>query len=402
MFQRSVSRGRSFRPVWKGSHGRPKQFRGTANGAAVYASKYINKAVPQEDVEVYIAVHRFADFAINSQLKDNITSHGYTTPTPIQDQTIQPILEGKDVVGIANTGTGKTGAFLIPLINKVFANTSERVLIMVPTRELAVQIQDEFRAFAKNLGISSALIMGGSNIQRQMDSLRTNPHFVIGTPGRLKDLINRRKLHLGEFKNIVLDEVDRMVDIGFIRDIRYIISMLPTQRQSLFFSATVSPQINGIIQSFLRSPITVSVKKKETAQGIDQDVIHVKDRDEKIAKLHELLKQEDFTKVLIFGRTKWNVEKLARILEQHGFSVASIHSNKSQSQRLNALNRFKQNQLQVLVATDIAARGLDIDDISHVINFDEPVSFNDYIHRIGRTGRADKQGKALTFVGSYN
>lgn len=366
--------------------------------AAIQSSRYVNGAVQQTAEVPYQATHQFTDFAIDQRLKQNIAAHGYTTPTPIQDQAIPHILNGKDVVGIANTGTGKTAAFLIPLLNKILNNKAEKALIIIPTRELAFQIDDEFRAFAQSLAIASVLCVGGVSINHQIFSLKNNPNVVIGTPGRLKDLIKRRFLQLNTFQTIILDEVDRMVDIGFIHDIKFIISLLARERQSLFFSATVSAEVNSIIGSFLKDPVTVSVKIHETAAGIAQDVIRVKDRNEKITKLHELLRQEEFTKVLIFGRTKWNVERLAQSLERDGFSAASIHGNKSQNQRLRALTQFKHNELQVLVATDIAARGLDIDDVSHVINYDEPASFDDYVHRIGRTGRANKQGKALTFV----
>lgn len=394
MFHRSFSRNRGFHSRGSGAKRGGRQF----PHSVIPASQYVNKAVVTEPVKEYTVTHQFTDFQIDERLKNNIVTRGYITPTPIQDQAIQPILEGRDVVGIANTGTGKTAAFLIPLINKIIHDHTQRVLIIVPTRELAVQIKDEFRSFSQSLGISAQLLIGGANMRQQTFALRQNPNILIATPGRLKDLINRRQVQLGQFQTIVLDEVDRMVDIGFIHDIKYIISFLPKIRQSLFFSATVSPQINTIIQSFLKNPVTISVKVKETAHGIEQDVIHVRDKEEKVTKLHSMLKQDEFKKVLVFGRTKWGVEKLAKLLSQSGFTVASIHGNKSQGQRLRALSQFKQNQLQVLVATDVAARGLDIEDVSHVINFDEPATFDDYVHRIGRTGRANKLGKALTFV----
>lgn len=395
MFQRSFRRNR-FQPK---SKSRGFQRGRQAPHPSTHVSRYINKEVETGKTQEYTAHHQFSDFPIAAELKNNIATRGYTTPTPIQDQAIPPILGGRDVIGIANTGTGKTAAFLIPLIHKIIQNRSERALIVVPTRELAVQIEEELKAFARHLHIASVLCIGGLSVNHQIFALRQNPNIVIGTPGRLKDLIERKFLHLSQFKYIVLDEVDRMVDIGFIHDIKYIISLLPGDRQSLFFAATVSPDLNPIIHSFLKTPITISVKVKETAERIDQDVIHVKDKNEKIEKLFSLLRQpEEFKKVLIFGRTKWGVERLAKNLAQHGFRVASIHGNKSQNQRLRALSQFKQNQLQVLVATDIAARGLDIEDVSHVVNFDEPGNFTDYVHRIGRTGRANKYGKALTFV----
>ena len=365
---------------------------------AVSSSQYISKSVAKGDIENFGINHRFADFSIDSRLKQNITRHGYTTPTPIQDQAISPILEGKDVVGIANTGTGKTAAFLIPLIQKILLNRTEKILIIVPTRELAAQINDELKAFSTLLFINSVICIGGAGINRQIMDIRGNPNVIIGTPGRLKELLMKRFLPISQFKTIVLDEVDRMLDIGFIHDIKYIISLLPKDRQSLFFSATVSSEINSIIQSFTKNPITISVKVMETVQSIDQDIIRVKDKNEKIARLQSMLRQEDFKKVLVFGRTKWGVERLSKTLQSNGFSAASIHGNKSQNQRIRALSQFKQNQLQILVATDVVARGLDIEDVTHVINFDEPSTYTDYIHRIGRTGRANKSGKALTFV----
>lgn len=339
----------------------------------------------------------FSQYDISDKLKRNIAERGYSSTTEIQEKTIPYIMESKDVIGIANTGTGKTAAFLVPLINKSFHDRNQRVLIVVPTRELAVQIEGEFRIFTKGMDIEAVLSIGGVSIRRQMHALRHNPHFVIGTPGRLKDLIERKLLNLMLFQNVVLDEVDRMVDIGFIRDIQYLISFLPKIRQSLFFSATVDGKTKEILQSFVTNPITVSVKHQETVESIDQDIIRVT-RNSKLDTLHNLLMQKEFHKVLIFGRTKWGMEKLTRVLTQRGFKAAAIHGNKSQTQRQRALQEFKENQIQVLIATDVASRGIDIDDVTHVINYDEPASYTDYIHRIGRTGRAGKRGTALTFV----
>ncbi len=366
--------------------------------AHVHSSRYVNKSIVNEAPAAYVVVNQFADLAIVPELKASIVGRGYTAPTPIQDQIIPHVLAGRDVVGIANTGTGKTAAFLIPLIDKVLRDRTHKVLIIAPTRELAVQIDDELRAFTPNLHIRSALVIGGANMTNQIWKLRQNPNFLISTPGRLKDFANRGMVSLRQYKTIVLDEVDRMVDIGFIADIRFLLTLLPSPRQSLFFSATMPQDAESIMRSFLSNPVTVSVKVKETAAGIDQDVIRVKSKEEKLVKLQALLGEAAYSKVLIFGRTKWNVEKLARHLATSGFSVGSIHGNKSQGQRSMVLSRFKQNQLKILVATDVASRGLDISDVSHVINFDEPATYDDYVHRIGRTGRANKTGKALTFV----
>ena len=261
-----------------------------------------------------------------------------------------------------------------------------------------MQIKNDLNSLSGQLQVYSALCIGGSAINRQIFDLRNNPQIVIGTPGRIKDLFNRSFLHLNDFKIIVLDEADRMVDIGFLPEIRFIISKLNQVRQSLFFSATISHQVDGIIKSFVVNPVTVSVKLNDTPVSISHDVIRVRSGEEKIAKLTELLKQEEYRKVLIFGRTKHGVDRLSKKLFIQGFSVDAIHGNKSQNRRLSVLSRFKENKLKILIATDIAARGLDIPDISHVINYDEPASEVDYIHRIGRTGRANKHGKALTFI----
>lgn len=349
-------------------------------------------------VDAPISTATFADYAIDDKLKRNIADRGFMTPTPIQEQAIPYLLEGRDVIGIANTGTGKTAAFLIPLIDKAFKNRDERILIVTPTRELALQIVDEFKEFARGTDLEAVLCIGGANIQRQEKKLWHKPHFVIGTPGRLKDLLNRRKLDLSMFRSIVLDEVDRMVDIGFLRDIEYLISHLPQKRHSLFFSATVSDKAKQVMQSFVNNPVTVSVKQQATSENIDQDIIRVNGSNQKIEKLHELLVSEGFNKVLIFGRTKWGIEKLMNALVDRGFKVAAIHGNKTQGQRQRALTQFKQNEVSILLATDVASRGLDIENVTHVINYDAPESYDDYVHRIGRTGRADQKGTALTFV----
>lgn len=363
-------------------------------------SKLINKATPIEERE-FIPEHTFAEFALNETLKKNVAAKGYIKPTPIQDKAIIPVLEGKDVVGIANTGTGKTAAFLLPLITKVAADRTQHVLILAPTRELAQQIFNEFFIFSKGMALYSVLCVGGLHMGAQIRGLKGKPHFVIATPGRLKDLAKRKMVDLKTFNTIVLDEADRMVDMGFIHDIKFLLSLLPAApRHSLFFSATISPAVHTLIQQFLHNPVTVSVKSRDTSSNIDQDVIRVSDHTKKIDMLKTLLAQAEFNKVLIFGRTKHGVEKLSHTLAEKGFKVASIHSNKSQSSRQKALQLFKQNVIKVLVATDVAARGLDINGVSHVINYDMPATYDDYIHRIGRTGRADKIGKALTFIDS--
>lgn len=360
-------------------------------------SRLIQKA--QENIvgEAYTAKHQFSDFLIAKALLQNITEKGYTIPSPIQDEVIPLALQGRDIVGIANTGTGKTAAFLIPLINKIFYNRSERVLIVAPTRELAVQIQDEVKLFAQGMQIFSVLCIGGVGMHQQIQGLRKNPNIIIGTPGRLKDLKNQGKLSIASCANIVLDEVDRMLDMGFINDVRFLMSHLPKHRQSFFFSATLSPQIQTIIRSFTQSPITISVKSQETAVNVDQDIIKTHGRI-KLDVLQELLQDEALRKVIIFGRTKWGIEKLSQQLLKNGLRVVALHGNKNQNQRQRALDSFRRNEVAILLATDIVARGIDVDDVTHVINYDLPETYEDYVHRIGRTGRNNKKGIALSFV----
>lgn len=342
--------------------------------------------------------HQFIDFAVDEKLKANIISKGYVTPTPIQDRSIPHILKGEDIVGIANTGTGKTAAFLIPLIHKVLNHPKENILIVVPTRELALQIEDELKGFTAGMRLYSVCCVGGASIGTQIRQLRYRNEFVIGTPGRIKDLIERKVLNLSYFKTVVLDEADRMLDMGFINDMKFMMALMPKDRHTLFFSATLSREIELLIKDFLKNPVMISVKTGDTSKNVDQDVVKVNRGENKLDILHSMLMRPEFNKVLIFGRTKHGVEKLTKLLIGRGFKAESIHGDKNQSARQRALKTFKDDKSQVLVATDVAARGLDISDVSHVINFDIPATYEDYVHRIGRTGRAGKKGKALTFV----
>jgi ATP-dependent RNA helicase RhlE len=364
-------------------------------------TQFINSAKPNESTpeEVYTATNTFDALPILDILKLNIKNKGYKDMTPIQDQAIPHILENKDVIGIANTGTGKTAAFLIPLLNKVANNRAEKVLIVAPTRELAAQIREEFINFARGLSIFCTLCIGGANLGRQRSELYRNPNFVIGTPGRLKDLIKSGALNLSGFGSIVLDEADHMVDIGFINDIKFIVSQLNKKRLSLFFSATIDGRVKEVLREFVQNPVTVSVKKRDIVANIEQKIVRVPDLNKKVDLLDDLLAKEDFEKVLVFGRTKRGVQKLSDELRTRGFRSDSIHGNKNQSQRLRVLENFKRNNIHILIATDVAARGLDIPNVSHVINYDMPESQDTYTHRIGRTGRAGKRGIALTFIG---
>lgn len=340
----------------------------------------------------------FRDFSVCEVIKQNIAQKGYSVPTPIQDKVIPEVLLGRDVLGLASTGTGKTAAFLIPLLEKIMRSQGrEKVLIITPTRELAVQIVEEGKQLARGTRIYTTLVIGGVDMGRQIRELARNPQIVVGTPGRIKDLTERRALTLSNYATIVLDEVDRMLDMGFIHDITYLVRGLPAVRQSLFFSATMSPKGRIIAQSFLHDPVTVQIAAQRASDNVDQDIIRVGGKD-KIDVLHDLLISPGFDKVLVFGRTKHGMEKLSQRLNERGFTTTAIHGNKSQNQRQRALNDFRNNIVRVLLATDVAARGIDVIGVTHVINYELPETYDDYIHRIGRTGRADRTGVALTFI----
>lgn len=367
--------------------------------SAINPALFVNKAVVRQGQTGHFKPeHSFQDFAIEEKLKRAISVKGYHEPTPIQDRIIPLALQGTDVLGIADTGTGKTAAFLIPLINKILHHQKERVLVLAPTRELALQIEEELRGFARGMGIFSVCTVGGASIGRQISALWRPYNFIIATPGRLRDLINRGKIQLERFSTVVLDEADRMLDMGFIHDMRFVMAAMPAKRHTLFFCATMSRDIEKLIGEFLREPVRISVKTRDTCENVDQDVVRIPRGGDKFTALYDLLGNNELSKVLIFGRTKHGVEKLSKILAGRGFKAESIHGNKSQSTRQRALALFKGNGARILVATDVAARGLDIPNVSHVINYDVPATYEDYIHRIGRTGRNGKQGKALTFI----
>jgi len=360
-------------------------------------AKFIQPAVAVE-TEAYEPTHQFADFDVHPLIKANIAAKGFVTPTPIQDQTIVLALEGRDVIGVANTGTGKTAAFGIPVLHHLMINRSDKVLVMAPTRELAQQIDADFGTIAKGSGLQGTLLIGGVGIGNQIRQLRANPQVIIGTPGRIKDHLERGTLDLAKVNKVVLDEVDRMLDMGFINDIRRILQKLPDNKQSLFFSATLDASISELIKQFVRDPATVTVKSLYSSENVNQDVIAFSSKADQIDKLHDTLINDDVKKAIIFDETKYGVERLSKELLSRGFTVDAIHGGKSQGQRTRALSKFKKNEINILVATDVAARGIDVADITHVINYSLPQTYDDYIHRIGRAGRAGRVGHALTFV----
>lgn len=399
MHSRTNTRQSRNRNNWrKRGHNSHQGGRRKFSGDKININRFINKAEKIENDEVFVPRYSFGELELHDSLKRSIKKCGFVVPTPIQDKAIPAILAGQDVIGLANTGTGKTAAFLIPLINKILLNPKEKVLIIAPVRELAIQIQEDFSALTQNTNLSAAVVVGGANIQRQISALQRRPNVMIGTPGRLKDLINRKKLNLSVCGNVVLDEADRMLDMGFIADVKLFLSLLAEKRQTMLFAATFSAEINNLAKQFLVNPEQISLKTRETSEQVDQDIVRVVAGKDKVEMLHDVLNQAQFEKALVFTRTKHGADKLSKKLYKRGFKSDCIHGNKPHNKRQRVLTMFKKSAIDVLVATDVAARGLDIPNVSHVINFDVPATYDDYVHRIGRTGRADQQGKALTFV----
>lgn len=372
--------------------------RGRRVMATFDVSKFINlNPVSLTPESPYAAKHTFKDFGLETALVQNIEEMNLVVPSAIQDEVIPLILNGQDVVGLAQTGTGKTAAFLIPIINKTLKQPGRTTLILTPTRELAIQVEQELRRLTSRMHLYSTVCVGGMNIRPQIMGLKRKNHFIIGTPGRVQDLLDRGHIKPGGITTVILDEADRMLDMGFIHDIKQILKDVPTERETLFFSATMSKTIEVLIKDFLRNPITVSVRKSDITNSITQDVVRYEHHN-KFDTLVTLLKKAEFTRVIIFGAMKHSVEKLSNELTASGIKSDAIHGNKSHVQRQRALKRFKDGQIQVMVATDVAARGIHVDDVSHVINYDLPNAYEDYVHRIGRTGRGSKRGQALTFV----
>src|SRR3989344_3243859 len=372
-----------------------------SRGERIDFSRFIKKGTYTEEAP-YVSKHTFANFSFNPQLHKNITTAGFIHPRPIQDQAIPSVMEGKDVFGMANTGTGKTAAFLLPLIEKIVRtrgkNMREKVLIMAPTRELALQIESDFKKLAFGFGMFSVACVGGLPINKQIREINLGVSFIIGTPGRLRDLMDKKILDLSTCYSVVLDEADRMLDMGFRDDMIYIVGKTPKERQTLCFSATLSPDIKKLTTQYLKDPIFISVISGETLNNIDQDIIRVRSKEEKLVKLNEVLLKDGSDKVLIFREMKHSVDSLTKELAQAGFKVSGIHGDKRSRERIRILDSFKHDKINILIATDVAARGLDIPDVTHVINYDVPQTYDTYVHRIGRTGRSGKKGTALTFI----
>src|SRR5688572_8786810 len=346
----------------------------------------------------------FRALGLGDKIFKAIQEAGYTEPTPIQAAAIPLVIAGNDLIGVAQTGTGKTAAFTLPMLAKLSGMIGEgsakktRALVLAPTRELVVQIHENVRAYAKHLPLQVATVFGGVSERPQMQALRGGADLVIATPGRLMDLMGRNAANFTSLEFLVLDEADRMLDMGFLPSIRRIVRSLPARRQTLLFSATLSREIEGLTKEFMRAPKTVEIgRRSNPAETVTQFVYEV-EKSQKPALLSHLLKDPAMNMVLIFSRTKHGADRIAKQLERQGIKTGTLHSNRSQNQRLRALNDFKSGAVRVLVATDIAARGIDVDGISHVVNFDFPMHPEDYVHRIGRTGRAQAIGDAISFV----
>jgi ATP-dependent RNA helicase RhlE len=362
-------------------------------------SLFVKKAAPITETK-YVSARTINDLPIDNQIKYNLKAKGYSRPTEIQDRTLEAILAKNDLLGIAQTGTGKTGAFLIPMVNNLLGTkAANQVLVVVPTRELAVQVEQEYNTIVKGMNMRSHCFIGGTSVGRDIGLTRQPVHFVIGTPGRLTDLAKQGALRMSNFNTLILDEFDRLLDMGFARDIQFLVKAMNNREQTILFSATEEKNQRELIRELLRQPVEVRVSNgKSTGDHIDQEIVRVAPGESKMGVLLRMVKDESFQKVIVFADTKHGVKTMTKKLQQSGIRVDEIHGNKSQNYRLKALNDFKSGKIKVLVATDVAARGLDITEVTHVINYQQPKDFDSYIHRIGRTGRAGKGGKAYTFV----
>ena len=349
----------------------------------------------------------FSTFGLSDEIIRAVTERGYTVPTPIQTQAIPAVLAGGDLLAGAQTGTGKTAGFTLPILHRLSDKSVKgpssgrppiRALILVPTRELAAQVEESVRDYGKYLKLSSMIMIGGVNINPQITRLKSRVDILVATPGRLLDHVQQKTLSLAHIEILVLDEADRMLDMGFIRDIKKILALLPKQRQNLLFSATFSDEIQALADNLLNKPVMIEVARRNATADKVTHVVHPVDRDRKKELLAHLIKQHRWSQVLVFTRTKHGANKLAEFLLANSIPALAIHGNKSQSARTQALAKFKANDLQVLVATDIAARGIDISELPHVVNFELPNVAEDYVHRIGRTGRAGSEGDAVSLV----
>jgi ATP-dependent RNA helicase RhlE len=377
-----------------------KRHKEYSEGKGLYQKMYINPALSKAE-HIMFGERLFEELGLHSELLALLKEKGFEKPTLIQDQSFDHIYQGKDVLGIAKTGTGKTLAFLLPLLQRHFeqGKSEFKTLIVAPTRELALQIEQELKSLIKERKIYSACLIGGTRVKQDLQDLKNPKDFIIGTPGRLIDLYHRKALKLQQFSVLILDEFDRMLDMGFSEQTMELADAMQQRNQTLCFSATTEGRAGRLLRRLAKDPIELHVSDgASTSDRVDEDIVNVPAGKKKFTVLCEMLQKPEFNKVLIFAETKRDVHMLTVKLQREGIKADAIHGDKQQRERKAALTKFRQGDLKVLVATDIASRGIDVDDITHVINYDKPENYEDYLHRIGRTGRAGKSGKALTFL----
>jgi len=360
---------------------------------------FVKKAKPSGQ-EGFRTEKSFSDLGLNQKLLQNIHAKGYQTQTTIQEQSIEQLLRGRDMMAISKTGSGKTAAFLIPIIEHALKDSRNfTALVVTPTRELSLQIEEEFKSLTLGMGLNSATFIGGTNINSDVDKFKRKLHVIVGTPGRLLDLSDRKNLDLSKINTLVLDEFDRMLDMGFVLDVTKLVNRIGKRDQTLLFSATLEPAQRKLIDGLLTNPLEVNVAQGSTTnENIEQQTIYIQEGQDKFEVLYNLLSNPSLEKVILFTETKRLADRLAKKLIQVGIKAGQIHGDKSQNFRNRMIEEFKSGEIRVLVATDVAARGIDVADVSHVINYQLPMTMDAYIHRIGRTGRAGKVGHAITFI----
>lgn len=358
---------------------------------------YINNSPTIENSEKYQGLE-YKALGLNEKLLNNVLTKGYRTTTEIQEKTIPEINKGLNVLGISKTGSGKTAAFLIPLIEKMIHDQHQKLLVVAPTRELAMQIKEEAVTFVRGMNFNVNLIIGGDSIDRQVKNLKRGDNIIIGTPGRIKDLVNRGFIKPANINNVVVDEVDRMMDMGFINDTRHIFNLISKNKQALFFSATLNKKVEEVVKELAHSYTLIKLSNNEAVKSVNQSIVKFNSSQDKFNQLFQILNNETVRKAIIFVETKHYADKVYRTLLDQNHKVNVIHGNKRQNARKKVIESFRKSNIDYLVATNVAARGIDVQDITHVINFDEPDTYDEYIHRIGRTGRNGKIGTAFTFI----
>ncbi|MCO6360518.1 DEAD/DEAH box helicase [Roseivirga pacifica] len=373
---------------------------GRAKKTSTIDPKSLIKKATVDTTKPYEAKSTFEELPIHYKLKQNLAKKGFSKPSQIQEETLVHLKDKRNLIGVANTGTGKTAAFLIPIIERLLENPNTlTALVVVPTRELALQVEQEFKSLAQGLKLFSGSFIGGTSIGKDLSQLKRKNHIIIGTPGRLKDLVDRKAIALHRIPVLVLDEFDRMLDMGFVHDIKRIVKSMDKREQTMLFSATIDKTQKNLISELISNPVEVKVNTgTSSSDRVEQDIIKVPANADKFEMLRDLISGEDFEKVIVFAETKRWVDRVTKKLNQAGIKSDLIHGNKSQNYRIKALDKFKKGSVKVLVATDVAARGIDVTGVTHVVNYQLPMTMDSYVHRIGRTGRAGKTGKAFTFV----